>query len=97
MSEQVKIYVRNSQKAGKILHLAPKIAGKELYEKAAASHNLEVEAIALILEGKVVKQEGEVTLNEKSIVHLITLANVQKEKISLKVRQLAGNTETKQL
>lgn len=95
MSEEVKVYIRNSQKAGKILHLNPKIAGSELYERAAASHGLETAAVSLILEGKVVKQEDELTLSEKAIVHLITLSNVQKETITVKVRALAGGSDFK--
>lgn len=38
--EEVKIYVRNSKKYGKILSVPREVAGRELYRLAAASQNL---------------------------------------------------------
>lgn len=35
MSEQVKIYVRNSKKYGKVLNVGSRVSGQELYRLAA--------------------------------------------------------------
>lgn len=93
MNEEVKIYVRDSQKKGRVLNLNSKVTGKELFEKAAAAHNVDQSTIALILEGKILKEQDEVALSENAIVHLVTLSKVQKEEITLNVRMLTGETQ----
>lgn len=42
MSEEVKIYIRNSKKYGKIVSVPSLIAAHELYRLAASSHSVPI-------------------------------------------------------
>ncbi len=88
-NEEVKIYVRNSKKYGKILNIPIKIKTEELYRLAAASHSLPSEEVKLILAGQPLPaDESEVELKDKAIVHLINLKDVHLETIEVSVRKL---------
>ena len=77
MSEQVKIYVRNSKKYGKVLNVPNSVTGQELYRVAAESQGLNAEEVRLILGGKELESgQEEISLKEKAIVHLINLREV---------------------
>jgi len=52
--ENINIYVRNSQKIGKIIKVKPSISAEKLYQRAAESHDLKPEDIHLYLQGRLI-------------------------------------------
>jgi hypothetical protein len=58
MSEEtVSIYIRNSQKIGRVINITPSISGNQLYTAAAESHNLPNDSVRLIIQGKTIDQD----------------------------------------
>jgi hypothetical protein len=75
MSEPtVQVYLRNSQKMGKIISLPPQLSSDRLYEAAAEAQQLEPAHLHLYINGKLI-QPGpeELTLKEKAIIHVVKL------------------------
>lgn len=75
MSEPtVQVYLRNSQKMGKLLNLPPQLSSDRLYEAAAEAQQLEPAHLHLYINGKLI-QPGpeELTLKEKAIIHVVKL------------------------
>lgn len=96
MSEDsVNVYVRNSQKVGRIIKISAGITAEALYQTAAESHSLAPENIHLYLQGKLIENDQTpCELKEKAIIHLVNNQDLDRETIEIKVKDLNGSQTT---
>lgn len=94
MSEEtVQVYLRTSQKVGKLLTLPPRVTHQHLYQAAAEAQELLPSQLHLYIQGKLLLPDDSlVTLKEKAIVHLVKLEEASKQELEVSVRMLEGRT-----
>lgn len=89
-SDDVHIYLRNSQKRAHYIRIQKEIGHQDLRRIVSDRLKIPAETLLHFLKGEEIKVDQTVSLGDKNIVHVVNLNNAEKEMLNIHVKRLEG-------